>query len=391
MRIACTVLVLASLSLSAQTAPQPQGLQYVNRFAGADLGEKIAHCIAALPATGGICDARDFSGQQMASNGFTVGSPGKPVELMLGSVTLLTVQTIHLQAKSSIIGMPAAMGIGTDQSPTVIKAADGTTLGAVVELDGPLAVLQDLTVDGNRKSASGGGIGILVNKANRVEMFRVTAQNAPKAGIEIYSSSQNESCCAKLSKIMAIANGAAGLHIASTADVMLSVSEFENNGTFGIELNNAPTTRIEHCDIGGNLGDGIRMYGSSSSNLQSNRQIIVGNQFGNNGQHDVNVLGSDGRRRVSTGHLINSNEFIGSDKRPLGLDAIHITDSGENTISGNTFSDTREHPYRACVYISGDQEGRDLVTGNFCRTTNAGKMAFSGTTSTVLANNQPAK
>ncbi len=345
----CVVLLFASLSLHAQTSAHLQGVQYANRFSGADIGEKIMQCIAALPAAGGVCDARDFSGRQTAANGFTVGSPGKPVELMLGSVTLLTAQTIHVQAKSSIIGMPAAMGIGTDQPPTMIKAADGTALSAVVQLDGPLAVLQDLTVDGNRKSAPAGGMGILVNKANRVEMFRVTAQNAPKFGIQIYSSSQR---------------------------------------TFGIELNNAPTTRIEHCDIGGNLGDGIRIYGSSSSNLQSNRQMIVGNQFGNNGQHDIDVIGSDGRRHVANGHLINSNEFIGSDKRQRGFDAIHITDSGENTINGNTFSDTRANPYRACVYISGHDEGKDLVTGNSCHIAEAGKAGFVGTQSTVLANNQ---
>ncbi len=385
MRVTCFVLLFAALSLRAQTSTQLQGLQYANRFSGADLGDRITQCIAALPTAGGICDA------QMAARGFSVGTPGKPVEVMLGSVTLLTAQTIHVQAKSSIVGMPAAMGISTDQSPTMIKAAEATALSAVVQIDGPFAVLQDLTVDGNRKSAPGGGVGILVNKANRVEMSRVTAQNAPRFGIEIYSSSQNESCCAKLSKIMAIANGAAGLHIASTADVMLSVSEFEGNGTFGIELNNAPTTRIEHCDIGGNLGDGIRIYGSSSSVLQANRQMIVGNQFGNNGQHDINVIGSDGRKHVATGHLMNSNEFIGSDKRQPGFDAIHITNSGENTINGNTFSDTRAHPYRACVYISGDQEVRDLVTGNFCRTTDASKMAFWGTATTVLANNLPVK
>ena len=388
MRAMCVVLLFASVSLCAQTSAQSQGVQYANRFSGADIGAKIMQCMAALPASGGICDARDFSGQQTAASGFTVGAPGKPVELMLGSITLLTAQTIHLQGKSSIVGMPAAMGIGTDQPPTMIKAADGTALNAVVQLDGPLAVLQDLTVDGNRKSAPGGGVGILVNKANRVEMFRVTAQNAPKFGIQINSSSQNESCCAKLSKIMTIANGAAGLHIASSADVMVSVSEFENNGTFGIELNNAPTTRIEHCDIGGNLGDGIRIYGSSSSSLQSNRQVIVGNQFGNNGQHDIDVIGSDGRRHVANSHLINSNEFIGSDKRQRGFDAIHITDSGENTINGNTFSDTRANPYRACVYISGRDEGKDLVTGNSCHIAEAGKTGFVGTPTTVLANNQ---
>ena len=385
MKIAGVAILFAAASALAQS------VQYANRFPGTDLGEKISQCMAALPAKGGVCDARDFSGDQTAAAGFTVGTNGKPVELMLGPVTLTVGKTIHVQAKSSIVGMPAAMGIGTDQSPTVIKAADRSALSAVVQIDGPLSVLQDLTVDGNRKNAPAGGIAILVSKANRVEMFRVTAQNAPRYGIEIYSSDQNESCCAKLSKIMAIANGAAGLHIANTADVMVSVSEFENNGTFGIELNNAPTTRIEHSDVGGNLGDGIRIYGSAASPLQSNRQIIVGNQFGNNGQHDINVIGSDGQKHVSGGHLISSNEFIGSDKRSAGYDAIHITNSEDNNITANNFSDTRAHPFRSCVTIAGDRETKDLVTGNFCRATNAAISAFIGTANTVFSANQPAK
>src|SRR5215471_9067834 len=255
-----------------------QAVLRAEQYTGADAGEKIKKCIAALPANGGVCDARNLSGQQSSESGFTVGSPGKPVELMLGPVTLLTKGTIHIQAKSSIVGMPAGAGIGTDQSPSAIKAADQSRLGVVVQLEGAFAALQDVTVDGNKQGAPQGNVGILVLNANRVEMFRVTAQNAPKYGIQIYSDN-NESCCAKLSKIMSVANGDSGLQLANTADVFISVSEFENNGRNGIELNNSPTMRLEHSDIGGNLGDGVRIYGSASSPLQSNKQIIVGNQF----------------------------------------------------------------------------------------------------------------
>src|SRR5262249_46280847 len=193
----------------------------------------------ALPPQGGICDARELSGQQTVSAGFTVGRPGKPVELMLGPVILSTKGTIYVQAKSSIAGMPAAAGIGFEQSPSVIKAGDNTALAAVVQIDGFLAVLQDLTVDGNKKGAPQGGVGILVNKANRAEMFRVTAQNAPTYGIQFYSSDKDESCCAKLSKIMAIANAQAAMHLPNTAGVLPCPSASEYTRAFCIPLTNS--------------------------------------------------------------------------------------------------------------------------------------------------------
>jgi Right handed beta helix region len=384
-------LVFAGLSSLAGLIPgSAQTVQHAEKFPGADAGEKIAKCIAALPPQGGVCDARELAGKQTASAGFTVGEAAKPVELMLGPVTLTTKGTIHVQAKSSIIGMPAGMGIGTDQPATVIKAADDPALSAVVQLDGSMAALQDLTVDGNKRGAPKGGRAIVVAQANRVEMFRVTAQNAPGYGIQIYSSDRNESCCAKLSKVMAIANGQAGLHLANTADLFIGLSEFENNGTFGIELNNSPTTRIEHSDMGGNTQDGIRIYGSGSSPLQSNRQIIVGNQFGNNGQYDINVVGFDyaKKKHVSTGNVISANAFIGSPTRPSGYEAIHIVDSGENTIVGNTFSGPAGHPYSACIAISGDRELPDTVSGNTCTATAAPKTAFVGLPGTVFKDNR---
>lgn len=384
------LLFIVISALFSTTIASAQTIQHAEKFPGADAGEKIRNCMAALPPQGGICDARELSGQQAASAGFTVGQPGKLVQLMLGPVTLSTKGTIYVQAKSSIVGMPAAMGIAFEQSPSVIKAADNTGLAAVVQVEGYLAVLQDLTVDGNKKGAPQGGVGILVNKANRVEMFRVTAQNAPTYGIQFYSSDKTESCCAKLSKVMAIANGQAGMHLANTADVFISLSEFENNGTFGIELNDSPTARIQHSDLGGNAQDGIILYGTSRSPLQSNREIIVGNQFGNNTRYDINIVGLDPKtkKHASTGNLISSNGFIGSPTHPAGYAAIQIVDSGENTIVGNTFAAPRAHPFSACVSISGDRELPDLVTGNYCApSATGGKNGFVGTANTQFGDN----
>lgn len=381
-----TALLLSRLSAGAQ------GVQHAGKFPGADAGEKISRCIAALPPQGGVCDARELAGSQSSAGGFTVGAPGQPVELLLGPTVLLTRSTIRVQAKSSIVGMPAAMGIGSDQPASVIKAAANTSLPVVIELDGAMSVLQDITVDGNKSATASGSstTAILVNKANRVEMFRVTAQNAPGYGIEIYSSNRNESCCAKLSKIMAVGNGRAGMHLANTADVMISDSEFENNGGHGIETNNSPTTRIEHCDIGGNALDGIRIYGSADSPLQAHRQMIIANQFGNNGHYDINIEGSDptGKKQVSTGNLISSNEFIGSPTRPAGYDAIRVSNSGGNTIVGNTFVAPGSHPYKSCIGIYGDREGPDEITANTCATSaTGGKTAFTGGAATIFGEN----
>jgi Right handed beta helix region len=384
--LALTIMLQATLANS-------QSVLLADHYTGADAGEKIRKCLNALPATGGVCDARNLTGQQSSASGFTVGSASKPVELMLGPVTLQTNGTIHVSAKSSIVGMPAAAGIGTDQSPSVIKAADGSRLAVVVQLEGPFAVLQDVTVDGNKKGAPQGNVAILVLNANRVEMFRVTAQNAPKYGIEVYSDN-NESCCAKLSKIMAVANGGSGMHVANTADIFISMAEFENNGAHGLELNNSPTARVEHSDFGGNQGDGIRIYGSAASRLQAHKQIIVGNQFGNNAQHDINILGFDdqAKRPVSTGNLISSNEFIGSDKRAAGYDAIHIVNSGANNVVGNTFSATSAHPFRYCVFIDGSYEQPDQVNSNFCSAAKSGgKADYKGTPNTMFTGNAPAK
>lgn len=370
-----------------------QAVLSADQYSGADAGEKIRKCMDALPSTGGVCDARNLTGLQGSASGFTVGTPAKPIELMLGPTTLLSSGTIQISARSSIVGMPAAAGIGTDQSPTLIKAADGSRLNAVVQLEGPFAVLQDVTVDGNKKGAPQGNVAILVLNANRVEMFRVTGQNAPKYGIQIYSDN-NESCCAKLSKIMSVANGGSGMQIANTADTFISMAEFENNGAHGLELNNSPTTRVEHSDFGGNLGDGIRIYGTAASHLQAHKQIIVGNQFGNNAQDDINILGFDdqAKKAVSTGNLISSNEFIGSDKRASGYDAIHITNSGANNIVGNSFSATSAHPYRYCVFIDGNYEQQDQVNGNFCSAAKSGgKGDYKGTANTLFGGNAPAK
>ena len=380
-------LVLAAICLSQRVSvTSPQSVVQADTFKGQDAGEKISQCLAALPATGGVCDARNLAGNQYSASGFTVGGGNKPMHLMLGAITLIVTKPIIVQARSSITGLPSASGIGSYQGPSVIKANSGFRPSAVVQVEGAHAVLQDLTIDGNKSMNPGQGIGLLVNRQERADLTRVTVQNAPGDGIVFVSGRKQEACCAKLINVMAIENGQSGLHIENSGDVFIAMSEFENNGRSGVELDGAGGIRIEHSDFGGNHGDGLTLHGTPD--IPANHGIFVGNQFGNNYQADINIIGYNGGQ-ASIGHMISSNEFIESLNRARGkFAAIYIVDSGYNVIAGNSFFAVPGHEFTSCVSISGTREKPDQVSNNICVGTGSGnKNSFIGTSTTMFNGN----
>ncbi len=99
-----TLLLAATCLSQGVSVSSPQSVIQADRFKGQDAGEKIAQCLAALPATGGVCDARNLAGDQYSANGFTVGGGSKPMQLMLGATTLIVTKPIIVQARSSITG-----------------------------------------------------------------------------------------------------------------------------------------------------------------------------------------------------------------------------------------------------------------------------------------------
>ena len=95
-------LLLAELSLSVETHAQAGTFQSINniqmcdQFPGGDAGAKITNCIAALPATGGIADARGFGANmvQSISSQLNIGSPTKQVTLLVDPSTRFNV-SVH--------------------------------------------------------------------------------------------------------------------------------------------------------------------------------------------------------------------------------------------------------------------------------------------------------
>jgi len=325
-------------------------IRYADQFPGADAGARIAAALDDLPPEGGVVDARGFTGEQSITTALRIGAPGgKATSLLLGPAVFRTTRTLTVYTNSSIVGVPiGSMGGAVTGTNSLIEAADGARLSAVIQLGdgtseghGSQSVLQDLVVDGNKDAdgtADGASAAILVNLSQRIELFRVTAQNSKGHGIVFISGDSppfaGESCCAKLAKVMSVYNRLDGLFAYFSEDLFVVQSEFEGNGAAGVELDNSPACRITNSDLGGNLF-GLYAYGAPGPDGKGGGfNLITGNQFGNTG-HDL-ALVDFGGGRGATDNVIAGNSFIpGPGRPPDTYDAIHIQDSSGNAVTGN--------------------------------------------------------
>lgn len=197
-----------------------------------------------------------------------------------GTVITLPTQVLSAQTgdflvlSGSLYGLPGPTG-------------HGTRITGNVTVTGP-ALLQDLVIEGC----------VLIDRANRVELQRVWVEHCHGDGIRLVSDfDKQQSCCAKLDHVMSISNDGSGLKLEGTADVFISLSEFENNKRYGAEFTSSPTARISQSDFGGNELGGF--YADKDSALT----MLINNQYGNNHGDDITLLGHD--------NLVNNQEFIG--------------------------------------------------------------------------------
>ena len=93
-------------------------------FSGADLGAKIANCLAALPVTGGTVDARGFSGAQSIGSSYTQSTPGN-VLWPSGTITVADGVSFLVTAAGTNWGGVASEGTGV----TLIKLGTGSSFG----------------------------------------------------------------------------------------------------------------------------------------------------------------------------------------------------------------------------------------------------------------------
>jgi hypothetical protein len=82
-----TVLLVASITVAVSQLPESVS-QNRAVYAGRDLGEKISACIAGLPSTGGICDARGESANLVLSADVVINKPYTTVYLPRGQIEM---------------------------------------------------------------------------------------------------------------------------------------------------------------------------------------------------------------------------------------------------------------------------------------------------------------
>lgn len=240
-----------------------------------------------------------------------------------------------------------------------------------------------------------GGVNIKVAGV-RSRLDHVTSIHAPTHGIQIGDAATNNTAAAtKLDHVISLFNSGDGIYGVNTTDVHLGgQSEIENNLGAGVDLSNCGAWRIVANDIGGNGTNGVEVTGTIDTALMHHSnsfgQMIIGNQFGNNAAHDIEIGGYDHKNGgyVSLYNTISENQFIGSQLRPPNTyDAIHIEDSGGNSVTANTVWQGPPNAYRDGIGIYESVDGRELADIVASNATNGPKIPIRIVKSTMLGAN----
>jgi hypothetical protein len=145
------------------------GVVFADAFSG-DIAAQISAAIATLPSSGGCVDARGIIGSQTTSTTIAVGTPSKPVCLLLGQLT------INSTANPVISIAAGSMVCGSGRTQTII-ANNGTSADAIV-INGMRAVVRDLNILGG----AGSRHGIYVQATSSLATEFTSIQNCQLSG-----------------------------------------------------------------------------------------------------------------------------------------------------------------------------------------------------------------
>jgi hypothetical protein len=333
-------------------------IRFADQYTGSDCGAKINVADTELGSAAGEIWVNNSCGLAWTN----------PVNLNAGHVlrfsqggTYNLSAGITMAGNSVLAGMTSAMAVNTTPA-VMLQMASGQNLSALITVNGPYAVIQDLAIDGNKSNNATGGSGIVAtHKASRLELNRVTAGNFQTNGVTL-----NGVASPKIFKLMTYQNSNDGLFCNGTSgggDAYVTDSEFENNLGNGVEINSCPAWRINHSDFGQNSQTvpgscGLNIYGASRA--PANFEIITNNQFGGQFRDDLCINGSG---NTSVGSNIVGNSFIGSGFLLAANTYSHLVlvDGGLNVVSGNVFSASpRRTPNQYAISVTETHSGGGL-------------------------------
>jgi hypothetical protein len=151
-----------------------------DQFSGADMGQQLTACLAAVPSGGGVCDARGITGSQTASS--TVAIPAN-VQLLLGAVTLTSTASVAFTMDNS----SSIVGLASNATEIVLNSTNGKAIMSVnqaVEKDFLLLDSFSLVQSGTATSSIGiDWSGVSNSRVQDVRLFGFATQILVDGGV----------------------------------------------------------------------------------------------------------------------------------------------------------------------------------------------------------------
>ena len=153
-----------------------------------------------------------------------------------------TTKVGHVQLSSGVFNLGASITIASNgvelsgagqavsvqKGATILHAADGSNLSAVIEVTGNNAILHDFFVDGNKTGNPDGYDGISIN-SNSCSLTRIAVENCKRTGYLINGSSN------EFQQINSGKNGGNGYKIIGAYGTYTMINS-EYNGNVGIDI-----------------------------------------------------------------------------------------------------------------------------------------------------------
>ncbi len=338
-------------------------VRFADQYAGGSADAKITACIADLPTTGGICDARGLEGNQTISASVTLGSSTKTVVLLLGNGIYA----------SSVAGAAFIVPAGTTGDEILGVGSGSGTVGTVIQVN----------------NSAGLGIDIQGTNASPSQHFvaRDLMLNGPGSATTAIGLQGSYAHYLHLSNVR-ISSFNKGTNISNSLDILLNVRQSFNNTSIISGASN-PTTIL-----GGEAGSpvttgweissvsGLFIYGTLFEADATNASTLlwlkgvskadVDAYFEANAANQTAVkLDTDGTIRCESDHI--AGRFQGNSKSTVT--AINVINANRTTIDASWI-----HNWTTGINISASTGARTQIAPGLDFLGNTTDVSDSGTT-----------
>jgi hypothetical protein len=362
--------------LVAQSQPAQfanlNSVRYVSGFAGANVGEKIAACVADLPANGGTCDARGLEGAQSITSDVLSGV-ARPVRVLLGATTLTLSHSVTVPDKVSIIGAG---------EETVIKKSNAITAG--FDVKGTDVEIRGLRFEPQSVS---GQPNCDIHLADGAANVRIEGNTfyAPFATVTAYSAI----CAAKDSKVggspyatpvfgtRIIDNAFQGysrpVYLHSVVNTIISRNVFKDSNFDAIRLReNDGDTIIEanqFYNVGNPAWPDAQTRDAIDTYVSGHQLIIANNIVDTTAYHGFDLKGVNSTHSELTEQVIVTGNII-RNTRYSGISVSGDTHyDGRGTPYHTRFQDISHNQVYGCNQNNKQREGSVQYAGIFVRNT----------------------